>query len=189
MTQNDIEKASAHVAKGGLVVFPTDTVFGIGCDPFNAEALKKLYAAKQRPPEKSIPVLVSSVARAQELGVMYPIALQLTHAHWPGALTIVVPQNTSFPDEIGNDNSIALRLPDHELARTLIAACGGALAVTSANLSGEAPATTTQEAHTIFDDNPDVFVVAGESGHAPPSTIVDCRPDAPKVLRQGAVRV
>ena len=181
--------AAEHVRAGNLIVFPTDTVFGIGCDPFHSEALTKLYAAKHRPFKKSIPVLVSSAAKAQELANVYPIALQLIEEHWPGALTIIVPQRISFPPELSPDGSIALRLPDHTLACAVIDACGGALAVTSANISGEKPATTTQQVHALFGNDADILVIEGEAGNQPPSTIIDCRLDAPKVLRQGSVHV
>ncbi|MDP2650300.1 MAG: L-threonylcarbamoyladenylate synthase [bacterium] len=169
-----IDEAVAALKAGEIIVFPTDTVYGIGCDPFSETALKKLYEVKQRPREKSIPVLVSSIERAHELGHITPACEQLLKKHWPGALTVVVEQKAKFPAAISLDETIALRMPNHPTSLALIEAAGGAIATTSANISGEAPATSFAKAKKIFDGKVAAMIDGGKTLGGIASTMVDC---------------
>lgn len=182
---NDIAQ---HIQNGGLVVLPTDTVYGIGCNPFNETAIAALYEAKKRPVDKSIPVLVSSIEKAHELGVITPSCQQLMHQYWPGALTVVVQQNAPFAKNISNDGTVALRMPHHAQARAIIAQCGGALAVSSANISGQPPITTAAQAQTLFGNS--VFVIDGGTiQNGVPSTVVNCTVEPYTVLREGPLHL
>ena len=173
---------------GALAVFPTDTVFGIGCDPWNESALHSLFQAKKRPAEKSIPVLVSSIEKARDIAVLSPEAENLIRMHWPGALTIIAKQKKPFPKSISQDDTIALRMPNHTEALALIEACGGALATTSANQSGNPPVQSLKEAQELFGEHVQYLVGTPPTKHVP-STIVDTTQNPPSLLRQGAVHI
>jgi L-threonylcarbamoyladenylate synthase len=187
--QGNVHASSYIVRKSGLVVFPTDTVYGIGCDPFNERALKKIYEVKERPQEKGIPVLVSSIDKAHELAHIHPACEELLKRHWPGALTVVVRQKAKFPTVISPDETIALRMPNHPTALALIEEAGGAIATTSANISGEPPATTCEQAKKIFGSKIDAFIDGGVTPGGTASTVVDCTSDTIKVLREGPIQI
>lgn len=182
---NDIAR---HIQNGGLIVLPTDTVYGIGCDPFNETAIAALYEAKKRPVDKSIPVLVSSIEKAYELGIITPSCEQLLQQYWPGPLTVVVKQNVLFPKNISNDGTVALRMPNNAQARAIITACGGALATTSANMSGHKPITTAAQAHELFDKSV-VVIDGGTIQNGVPSTVVNCTVEPYTVLREGPLHL
>ncbi|GAG40124.1 unnamed protein product, partial [marine sediment metagenome] len=133
---------------GELVVFPTDTVYGVGCDLWQIEAVERLYWAKQRPANMAIPILVSGPAQVMQVASEIPTPFTpLVERHWPGGLSIVLRRRALVPDILcaGRD-TVAVRMPAHPLALRLIAGMGGVLGVTSANLSGRQPARTAQEA-------------------------------------------
>jgi len=183
-----IKEAVDAVAKGELIVFPTDTVYGIGCDPFNEEALEKLFAAKKRPKEKSVPLLVDSIETAESLGEIDDQCRLLILQHWPGALTVIVPQKASLPVQVTKDNTVALRMPAHEDLLELLTATGGVLAATSANISGKPALTSYDEAYATFAEIADV-VVPGIVKEKAASTIVDCTMGAPRIVREGPVEL
>jgi L-threonylcarbamoyladenylate synthase len=132
---------------GELVAFPTDTVYGVGALVWNGPAVARLFTAKLRPAGKAIPVLLADPADLALVASELPAAVaQLAEAFWPGALTLVVPRAPGIPDEVtGGGASLAVRVPDHALARYLIRAAGAPLATTSANLSGQPSPVTAQE--------------------------------------------
>ena len=181
-----IKEAADAVVRGELIVFPTDTVFGIGCDPFNEDAIARLFAAKRRPTEKSIPVLVDSLESAHAVGDISPEAEVLLRAHWPGALTIVVPAKAPFPTNLSPDGTVALRQPNHDDLLELITANGGVLAATSANISGSEPYTTYDEAYAQFADTASV-ILPGTVTLGVASTVVDATTTAFSILRQGDI--
>jgi len=185
-TTDMITLAADAIRAGELVAFPTDTVYGIGCDPFNEDAVANLRAAKRRPDEKNIPVLVDSFETAHALGEIPDFCSDLIEKHWPGALTIVVASKAPFPSILTNDNTIALRMPNHNDLLELLTACGGALAATSANISGKPPITNYDETYALFADVA-AFVLPGAVTTGVSSTVIDCTGTHPKVLREGAV--
>lgn len=188
---NAIARAAACVKAGQLVVFPTDTVYGIGVDPYSEDALERLYAAKQRVREKGIPILIADSAEIDRLAIVPREQRSwidtLTTLYWPGPLTLVLPKNPSLPPNISPNDAIALRIPDNTIARRLIRAAGGAIATSSANLSGAPPATSGEEAMTTFDGIAAAIVDGGPSLGGVPSTVFDCTQFPPRVLRQGPV--
>jgi L-threonylcarbamoyladenylate synthase len=184
---NSLQQALQLLAAGDLVAFPTDTVYGLGADAFDARAIERLYIAKGREAVKAIAVLVGrpdTLARvAAEMGEM---AHRLAERFWPGPLTLVVPRHTSLPENISPLLTVGVRMPDHPLALELLNRTGP-LAVTSANLSGAPSASTAQE---VFDQLQRRIPLILDGGRTPggfPSTVVDCTGDAPVILRQGPI--
>jgi len=173
--------------EGGLVVFPTDTVYGIGCDLWQPRAIDRLYLAKRRPRELAIPVLVSSLEAINSVARDIPPQLErLAERFWPGGLTLVVPRRPELPEALcAGKDTVAIRMPAHAFALALIEAMGGALAVTSANLSGEPAPRTVNEA--MADLEADLYVDGGSCPEGVASTIVDLSVEPPCLLRRGAI--
>ena len=171
-----VEEAAALLAKGELVAFPTDTVYGLSA---GHEHVRKLYGAKDRPQEKRIPVLLSDTANLEASAIVTPAARALAGRFWPGPLTIVL--------VAPRRGTLAFRVPDHPLARRLIAATGGGLPVTSANLSGHPDATTAEEVRAQLDGRISLILDGGKTPGGMSSTVVDCTTDQVKILREGAI--
>lgn len=173
---------------GGLVVFPTDTVYGVGCDPYNVAAIRRIYRAKGRAQAKALPLLLSEASRISDVAQETPEAARLLGAaFWPGALTLVVWRRPGLPPELGGGSTIAVRVPDHAWVREFIGLCGGALATTSANLSGEPDATDARTAASYLGADVEFVVDGGASAGGVPSTVVDCTTRPVRVLRAGAI--
>jgi len=183
------DRAVALLRRGELVAFPTDTVYGVGAVVWDQEAVGRLYAAKLRSPDKAIPVLVADAA---DLGVVArdvsPSALRLAQRFWPGPLTLVVPRAPGIPDVVNpGGESIAVRLPDHAVARDLIRAVGSPLATTSANLSGRSSAITAQEVADQLEGQVALILDAGRCPGGVASTVVDVTGPEPVLLRAGPI--
>ncbi len=179
--------AAADLLRRGLpVVLPTDTVYGVGVLPFDAAAVERLYEVKGRPAEKGIPILLGDVADVAHVAGIIPSAAAALMAHfWPGPLTLVVPRRPELPANLSPDDTIAVRVPDHAVARALIRAAGGALATTSANVSGRPPARAADEALAALDGRVAAVLDDGPSPGGVASTVVDCTVDPPVVRRVG----
>ena len=185
--------ARGAIGRGALVVMPTDTVYGIAADAFNADAVQALLDAKGRDRSSPPPVLVGSIAALDALAETVPDAVAtLTAAFWPGALTIVLPAQPSLAWDLGDTNgTVALRMPDHPIALELLADTGP-LAVSSANRTGRPPATTAQQALDELGESIEVYLDAGPTAGATPSTILDATALALgrgplRILRAGAI--
>ena len=188
MDEGSYQKASKIVRKGGLVVYPTDTVYGLGCDPFNERAIRKLFEAKGRV-DKPIPVLCSSIVRAKELVELGPKAIRLAAEHWPGALTIVAPLLRPMPAQLtkGGPN-LGVRVPGNNGTLRLIEACGGRLTGTSANLSGHPSARSAGEALDQLGGSVDLVLDGGRL-EGKESTVVQVVGNTVAILRTGPVGV
>jgi L-threonylcarbamoyladenylate synthase len=171
-----VEEAAAVLARGELVAFPTDTVYGLSA---GQEHVRKLYGAKDRPKEKRIPVLLSDAANLDASAIVTPSARALARRFWPGPLTIVL--------VAPRRGTLAFRVPDHALARRLIAASGGGLPVTSANRSGQPNALTAEEVISQLGGRIALVLDGGRTPGGVSSTIVDCTTDQVKILREGAI--
>lgn len=181
-----IAKVADLLQRGLPVVFPTDTVYGVGVLPFDAAALARLYAAKGRPAEKGIPVLLGDVADVAHVAGVIPLAAAALMAHfWPGPLTLVVPRRPGLPANLSPDDTVAVRVPDHAVARALIRAAGGAVATTSANVSGQPPARSADEVLAELGGRVAAVLDDGLSPGGVASTVVDCTTERPVVLRVG----
>lgn len=172
---------------GGLVVFPTETVYGLAADPRDERALRRVFALKGRSVLKTIPVMVNSAAQIAEVAATWPAeAEMLAHALWPGPLTIVVPRRVSFPDLIHGDKTVGLRRPDHPFVQAVLDLTGP-LAVTSANLSGLPAAKTAEEARRYFHAQIDLLVDGGEVPSGVASTVIEIIGGHCHIIRQGEI--
>lgn len=183
-----MRQARQAIGRGDLVVIPTDTVYGIGCDAFNHAAVKALLAAKGRGRDMAPPVLIGSKRALDGIASDIPdSAKELIEAFWPGPLTIVVPYTPSLTWDLGDtDGTVAVRMPLHPLALELLRETGP-MAVSSANKTGQPPAETAADAKAQLGSDVSVYLEAGPSEDNEPSTIIDCVAHPPQVLRLGAL--
>jgi len=183
-----IEAAAQAVQRGGLVVLPTDTVYGIGADAFDHAAVQALLDAKGRGREMPPPVLISAATTVDALAVRIPgYARALIDAFWPGPLTLVCHQQGSLQWDLGDTRgTVAVRMPDHAIAREVLERTGP-LAVSSANRTGMPAATDADQAEQMLGEEVDVIIDAGESPGGEASTIVDVTGSQGRVLRRGAL--
>ncbi|WP_067437213.1 L-threonylcarbamoyladenylate synthase [Nocardioides jensenii] len=185
-----VAAATKAVRNGELVVFPTDTVYGIAADAFDADAVRALLAAKGRGREMPPPVLVSAATTLDALTNDVPVwARALVDAFWPGPLTVVCTEQASLRWDLGDTRgTVAVRMPDDPLALAVLER-SGPLAVSSANLTGRPAALDADTAEEMLGDRVEVIVDGGPSRGAVPSTIVDCTGEAPRLLRAGAISI
>jgi len=182
-----IQQALDVLNKGGLVAFPTDTVYGVGALVFDGEAVESIYAAKDRPVEKAIPVLMADSKDIEIVGMDIPdIAYKLASRFWPGPLTCIIPKKPTIPESVSVTSTIGVRVPDHEVARALLRAAGP-MAVTSANISGQPSPSTAEEVLAQLGERIDLIMDGGKTPGGVPSTLVDCTSDELKILREGPI--
>lgn len=185
-----IGAAASTVKSGGLVVLPTDTVYGIGVDAFDSGAVARLLAAKGRGRDMPVGVLVGSWHTIE--GLVYSlsdVAGELIRAFWPGAVSLVVEQAPSLQWDLGDARgTVMVRMPLHPVAIDLLRQTGP-MAVSSANVSGQAPAATAQEAQRQLGDLVDVYLDSGPTAQQSASTIVDLTGPGPRIVREGPVSV
>ena len=181
-------EAAQCLKSGGIVAIPTDTVYGLGADPFNASAVQRLYTLKGRPDGKPIPLVLSSVDDvhrvAQNLSDYF---FHLTDRFWPGGLTIIVEAKDLLPVLTAGGNTVGVRIPDNPLLLKILQAFGGPAAITSANLSGEPPATSAQEIGEELASRIDIIVDGGKTPGPVPSTVYDISVSPPLVRRHGVI--
>lgn len=183
-----VAAAASAVQRGLLIVMPTDTVYGVAADAFDETAVRALLAAKGRGRELPPPVLVSAVATLDALAVRVPQwARALAEELWPGALTLVCHQQPSLQWDLGDTRgTVAVRVPDHELALEILERTGP-LAVSSANRTGMPAATDAEQAEEMLGEAVEVVVDGGEAPLGEASTIIDATGEIPRLLRVGAV--
>ena len=185
-----ITAAIEAVRLGRLVVMPTDTVYGIGADAFDNEAVAELVAAKGRGRDMPVPVLIGSWQTLDGLVTSVPQRTRdLVEAFWPGGLTLVVEHAPSLAWDLGDAyGTVAVRMPLHPVALDILTETGP-MAVSSANLTGHPPAATAAEAQAQLGYRVDIYLEAGEGGAQVPSTILDVTAEVPRVLRLGAIEL
>jgi len=177
------------LARGGIVALPTDTVYGVAVSLSTPGGIERLFAAKRRPPDKGIMLLLDDAAQAATAGAMTPAASALAEAFWPGGLAVVVPQRPDVPWPAvltGGAQTIGLRVPDHPAPRALAAGVGP-LPTTSANVSGLPEASDAAAIVDQLGDSVDLVLDGGPAHGGPASTVVDCSGPLPTILRAGAV--
>lgn len=186
--EEGIEAAQTAIRAGELVVLPTDTVYGVGADVFDSDAIASLLATKGRGRDKPPPVLVGSVEALDGVASDIPdIGRALIDRFWPGGLTLVCHEQSSLAWDLGdNHGAVAVRMPDNEVARELLTATGP-LAVSSANRTGHPPATTVEEAEHQLGEQIAVYLDGGSTPGAVSSTILDLTAATPRILRRGAI--
>ncbi|MGH9451265.1 MAG: L-threonylcarbamoyladenylate synthase [Terriglobia bacterium] len=184
-----VECAARLITTGKVVAFPTDTVYGLGADPFNLAAVSEVYRVKGRSFNRPLPLLVSSLDQAVELTSNPPrLFFDLAAKYWPGPLTLVVPGSRRIPLKVtGNTGNVGLRWPRADLAVALIAAAGRPLTGTSANLTDHPACNTAAEVEKQIGKNVPLIIDGGPAGHAVASTVVDLAGLRPRVLRYGPI--
>ncbi|MBI3176844.1 MAG: threonylcarbamoyl-AMP synthase [Chloroflexi bacterium] len=179
--------ASEILRTGGVIAFPTDTVYGLAAMAFDAQAVQRLYIIKGRTTDKSIPVLVGQLTDLAKVAASLPQAAEkLARAFWPGALTLVVPKHSALPKEVASGNTVGARMPDHPSICALMRLTGP-LAVTSANRSGSPNPLTAEDVMAQLDGYVDLLLLGGACPGGQPSTVVDCTANPPAILRHGPV--
>lgn len=186
-----LARAAECLRRGGLVAFPTETVYGLGVNALDRDAVRRLFAAKQRPPNDPLIVHVTSIDSIAALASRVPGAVEtLARRFWPGPLTLIVPRSTQVPDEVtAGLSTVAVRVPLHPVARALIEAAGVPVAAPSANLFSRP--SPTQASHVVedLDGRIDLVVDGGPTTIGVESTVLDLTSDPPTILRPGAVTV
>lgn len=184
-----LRRAVEVLQRGGIVVFPTDTVYGVGAHAFMDDAVSKLYQVKERPRERAIALLI---ADAQDMAILAsPVpqaAWQLAERFWPGGLTLVLPKAPSLATlATAGGDTVALRIPNHPFALALIHALGAPLAATSANPTGMPSPTTAHQAREQLGNRVDLVVDGGRCLGGVESTVLDLSGPEPRILREGAI--
>lgn len=172
-----------------LVVYPTETYYGIAADAFSASALERVFAIKGRSPNNPLALIAADPAMAFGLARSVPdVARRLAGAFWPGPLTIVLEPRAELPDAlVGPTGGVGVRVSPHPVARALSVGLGRPITATSANLSGHPPATTLCEARDALGDRVSVYLEGGKLGASAPSTVVACDAEGFRVIRAGAI--
>ena len=184
-----LDEAVQAIHSGGVIAMPTDTLYGLGADPFRADAVARVFQVKRRSTDKALPLLAADAGQVVEhLGALPPLAARLASRFWPGPLTLLVAAPRALVAGVSADTGkVGVRVPAHRVARALCAACGVPLTATSANLSGEAPSADPDEVVRALGSRIDVLVDAGTTPGGPPSTIVDATGAEPMLVRAGAI--
>lgn len=182
-----IPAAKIIIREGGLIAFPTDTIYGVAADPFNSEAIIKIYHAKERPDEKALPVLIGELSQLENLVDPVSSYVRIIAAkYWPGALTMVLPKKPVLPAELSAYPTIGIRMPNLDFTLALLKSTGP-LATTSANISGGANPTSADEVLAQLDGRVDLILDGGSTPGPTASTVVDATTEDLKILREGPI--
>lgn len=187
--KQQIEKGIAILKQGGIVAFPTDTVYGLGAGVSLQQAVERVYEVKKRPRNRPLPLLLADVSQITMVAdPVPPIAWRLIHSFLPGALTLVLAKSNSVPDILtAGGTTIAIRIPAHPIPIALIEGLGTPIVGTSANLSGQPSPLTADEVYAQLGDKIDLIIDGGQCPGGKESTIVDVTGATPVVLREGAI--
>ena len=186
--QRDLERGIKILKKGGVIAFPTDTVYGLGADAFNSTAVQRIYEIKDRSESNPFPLLIADVKQLNALAEPIPeLARFLANQFWPGGVTLVLSKIDSLPAHIASGPTIAVRVPNHPTCLTLLQHLAGPLIGTSANVSGQSAALTADEVRQQLGDRIDLIIDGGRCPGGKESTVVDITREPPVVLRQGIV--
>ena len=182
----NIKKAAEIVKQGGLVIYPTDTVYGLGCDPFNKEAIQKVHSTKRRQ-NNPLPILGDTIENISKISKISDEALNIVKKIWPGPITFVLPKK-DLPDLVtAGSDTVGVRIPRNRISLRLIELCDGLLVGTSANLSGERSALTANQAYDQIGDRVDIVLDGGATELRRESTVIKLINGKIEVLREGAI--
>lgn len=184
-----IDRATEIIQAGGIVAFPTDTVYGLGADVFNSKAIERVYKVKQRSHRLPLPILLADATQvAAVVDSVSEVAQLLMRYFWPGGLTLLLPKAASLPDSItAGTNKVAIRIPNHIVPFTLIRRLGIPIIGTSANISDRPSAVTAQEVEQQIGSQIDLIINMGRCPGGLESTVVDVTGETPVILRQGII--
>ena len=187
--QQQVERGISILKQGGLVAFPTDTVYGLGACATIHQAVERIYQLKERPRNMALPLLLAHTSQIAEVAEpVSKLAWLLVNSFLPGALTLVLYKSNSVPDIItAGGKTVAVRIPDHPVPVALIQGVGAPIVGTSANLSGKPSSVTADEVYSQFGDRIDLIIDGGQCSGGRESTIVDVTGETPVVLREGAI--
>jgi L-threonylcarbamoyladenylate synthase len=188
VVQREIEKGVKILRKGGVIAFPTDTVYGLGADAFNSIAVERIYEIKNRPKHQQLPLLIADVEQLTALANPIPeIAWFLAKRFWPGGLTLVLSKTDLVPAYLSPGPTIAVRIPNHPVCLALIQHLGNPIIGTSANISGQPAALTADEVGQQLGGKIDFVINGGKCPGGKESTVVDVTRNSPIILRQGII--
>jgi L-threonylcarbamoyladenylate synthase len=183
-----VEEAIAALKAGELVVYPTETFYGIGADAFSASALGRLFRVKEREPGRPVGLIAANAVMAFSVAREVPLdARRLADAFWPGPLTIVMPARDEIAPELTGPDGVGVRVSPNPVARALSAGLGRPITATSANLSGEAPASTLDDARARLGEKVKVFLEGGKLTAPAPSTVIAVSGNGWRIIRVGAI--
>ena len=186
-TEGSISRAAATIKLGGVVVYPTETVYGLGCDPANIDAARRVCSIKGRA-EKPLPLACSDMEAARRIVKFSPSAERIASRFWPGPLLLVLPSKVIYSIWVNHGAStLGVRVPDHHVARKLAELSGGVIVSTSANKSGAMPPTTSDEADRQVGNEVDLIIDDGPSPLKQSSTVLDLSGDEAWILRKGPI--
>jgi L-threonylcarbamoyladenylate synthase len=186
--QKQVEQAISILKEGGIVAFPTDTVYGLGAAVNLPRAVERVYQVKKRPKNMPLPLLLADKSQIGEVAEpVPPLAWLLAAKFLPGALTMVLPKSKAVPDTVASGKTVAIRIPAHPIPLVLARGVGTPIVGTSANLSGQPSALTAEEVSTQLGGKVDLIIDGGRCPGGKESTIVDLTAETPVVLREGAI--
>lgn len=181
-----IKEAAETLKKGGLVIYPTDTLYGLGCNALDEDAIKRVFDAKGRSKSKALSIAVSDIEMMKEYAEIPKAAEKVAEAFLPGPLTIVL-KKKNLPDALtGGLPEVGIRIPESDITRRLIELLGAPITATSANISGKAPPASADEATSQITEA-NIVLDGGKLGEGVPSTVIDLS-EKPKILREGAIK-
>jgi len=184
-----IAEAVTWIRTGGIVAIPTDTLYGLAADPFNRDAIGRLFDVKGRDADRAVPLIAAGVDQVvAHLGALSPLARRLADQYWPGPLTLVMPAPRALVSEVtGGRGTVGVRVPADDVARAVCAGCGRPITATSANLSGHAASSDPDVVEHTLGDRIDFLLDTGRTKGGAPSTIVDVTGGEPQLVRAGAL--
>jgi len=187
--EEKLEYIAEEFRKGKIIVYPTETFYGLGANPFNRETVKKIYHLKKREFGKPLPIIIHDKNQVEELAHDIPdMFYRISEKFWPGPLTIVLKARPIFPEEmVGEEKTIGMRLPNFEWLRKLVDKTGFPIIATSANISGEGEISSPVELTKIFYGEVDLIVDGGKTSGKKPSTVLDLTGNKPKIIREGII--
>ena len=183
-----VDEGIAALLAGELVVYPTETFYAIGADAFSSAALRRLFGVKHRDADRPVALIAADTAMAFSVAREVPLdARRLAEAFWPGPLTLVLPAHDNVAPELIGPDGVGVRVSPHPVARALSAGIGRPITATSANLSGDAPASTLDQAQTSLGEKVKVYLEGGKLTAAAPSTVIAVSASGWKMVREGAI--
>ena len=189
LNYDKLKEPAQIIKKGGIVIFPTETVYGIGTNGLDENAIKKLYEVKQRPLNKPISLLVNNIEMVEKIAKnITEVEYKLMERFFPGPLTIILEKRDIVPDILtSNTNTVGIRMPSGEIAKKLIEFAGVPIATSSSNISGKPSGTNITDIKKDFEGKVNCFIDNGESELGVPSTVIRIIDNIPHILRQGAI--
>ena len=184
-----IEEAVKWILAGGVVALGTDTLYGLAADPFNRDAVARLYDVKERELSRAMPLIAADTVQvSSHLGRLTPVAERLAARYWPGPLTLAIAAPASLPREVtGGRQTVGVRVPAADVARAVCAGCGRPITATSANVSGNQSTADPDEVERVLGDRIDFLLDTGPAPGGPPSTIVDVTTTPATLIRPGVI--